>query len=273
MPWYGEAVDSLLSSGVDFLIGVLRYRIADPKTIVTPVIREQNDSISNGIVPETFYTKNMPIATGYTTVLRIDRWKYDEVNTVVEASGLRAYIFNETSGSFYIPSGAIPGTSGNIIKLSYSWVDEQECKFTDTELRLYIQDAVTTVNGSYYNFSHTVSGFGDTFDIVPSPGYGEISSYLYIMYATYLIRKQLESEGFDNRIFVRDLNVTIDTSKGLGDLTKSSDILMGDFKNILNTFMLRGQESAFSLIDTYSTYNKYDSTYEYEHNYIKDSDF
>ena len=276
MPWYGTPITTTTTStsGIDFLVDLLRMKIADQKLLINNVVREENATLCTGGTPETYYTKELPIAAGYSTILRIGRWKYGAVDDAVAASGERSYVFNTTSGSFYVPDDATPGTDGDIAKLTYSWSEEQEYKFSDHELKLYVQDAVVTINNGHYDFGHTVTGAGDSLEVSPQPVTSDISSYLYVMYSTYLVRKQLESEGFDNRIYVRDLNVTIDTSKGLGDLSKSSKVLMDEFSNVIYTLRVKGQEAAFMRIDTYSTYaNESDDSYKFEVNHSDDSDF
>lgn len=275
MPWQGEPIPT--HTGVDWLIDLLRVQIADQKYKVTQVVQEDTGIVSSGVMDEMFYTDNLPIVDDTDTYMRIGRWLYQEVDSAAAAAGLRAYVFNVDSGCYHIPEGAIYGEDQGRVKVGYSWIDEQTYKFSDTELKYYVQDSTVTINDSYYNFGHTVVGAGASLDISPAPAYDEIASYIYVKYATYLIKKQLEAEGFDNRIYVRDLNVTIDTTKGLGELAKSSRELIKEIEAIINELRLKGQVAAFTILDTYSTYVENDSATQwaakYDSNWKDDKDF
>ena len=78
MPWFLEPVP--VTSGIDWLVALLRMAIADPKTTVNQVVREENDEVSSGLPNEVFYTDQLPISSGCTTYMRIDRWLYTEKN-------------------------------------------------------------------------------------------------------------------------------------------------------------------------------------------------
>lgn len=271
MPWFLEPVP--VTSGIDWLVSLLRMAIADPKTSVNQVTWENSGLTSFGVIDETFYTTYLPIVSGADTYMRIGRWFYEEKDSIAGTFGIRGYTFNVESGAFFVPENAILGTSGDTIYLSYSWEEEQNYTYTDSELKLYIQDAVAEINNGYYDFGYTTSGAGSNFDLSPKPGINDVASYIYVKYATYSIKKRQEAEGFDNRIYVRDLNVTIDTAKGLGDLSKSADTLMGEIKDIIQTIQVDGQTGAMARIDTYSTYVAWDAEDNYAHRWVDNQDF
>lgn len=270
------AVPFSTTSGLDFLVELLRYRISDLKYTYSNVIQEDAGT-ANGTANELFYIDYVPAISSFDTHLRVEgtgaKYYYTRYNTEADCSGKRGYIFSAESGYFMIPTGAILATSGSRVKVSYTYLEEQDAKFSDDELRLYVGDAITTVNNSWYNFGHTFSATGSTWYVSPTPDASSISSYLYALYAAFLVKKQLESEGFGDRIYVRDINITIDTSKGLGDLQKSAKDLMENFKSIVNELRLRGQTAAFARIDTYSTAPIDYGSYEYQTNYSKDDNF
>jgi hypothetical protein len=214
----------------------------------------------------------MPVASGFDTHLRVGRWHYDEYSNVLDAAGKRGYIFSIESGSYMIPTGAVLAETGSRIKLSYSYIEEQTYKFSDREIKMYLCDAITTVNNCFYNFGHTFVYDGNSFVLSANITNQDLSPYLYAQYAAYNIKKQLESEGLNDRIYVRDINITIDTSKGLGDLQKSSSELYKNFKGMINMLNLKGQEAAFCRIDVYST-ERYDNGESYDASYSKDEDF
>lgn len=261
---------TIATTGMDFLANLVRYRISDLKTIVTNVVQEDVGS-SSGSVPETFYTTNLPIASGFDTKLRAGRWLYSAVANEAASNGVRGYVFNTTSGSFLIPSVATPATSGDRIKLTYSWEEEQPYQFRDSEIYLYLGDAITVINSQYYDFGHSFSTDGTNYFISPTIGASDVSAYIYSMYGSYMIKKQLESEGFGDRIYVRDLNITIDTSKGLNELAKSSKELYANVMEVLDICRINGQTEAFAAIDTYSTLPVSDGYYDT--NYTKSDEF
>lgn len=240
--------------GIDFLASLLRQRIQDPKYVYKDEVGEFAGN-ATGSLPETFETANLPILEGADRHLRVGRWKYTEFDTEGECAGERGYTFSVPSGIYRIPTGATAPEAGDPVTISYTWISEQETSFRDQDLKLYIADAVNVVNDIYYDFGHSVVGETiNDLEINPLPQIDEVSSYLYVMYSTILIQKEIEAGSYSDRIYVRDINITIDTSKGLGDLGRSIRELERRFEDVLNTFQIRGQESAFSKIDTYSTF-------------------
>lgn len=252
------------TSGLDLLVQILRYRISDQKCVYTTVVQEDIGTAS-GIADEIFYSLNMPITSGSDTHLRCGRWYYTKKDTAGSCAGLRAYTFNVESGAFVIPNGAIYAETGSRVTIGYTWEEEQEYKFRDKELQLYIGDAINAVNNDY-DFGFRFSINGDTYSVSPTPTYNDFASHIYPQYASILIKRQLESEGFGDRIYLRDLNITIDTSKGIGDLSKSLKDLDSQYQNTIKDLMFKGQEAAFCRIDTYST-KSIDGDYQYTANY------
>lgn len=242
-----------VTSGVTFLVELLRHRISDPKYVYSTVVNE-DAGISVGSPNEVFYTENMPVASGFDANLRVGRWHYGIANNSSDAQGVRKFVLVIESGGFLIPTGAISQLAGERVKLSYTWLEEQPNKFSDSELKIYLADAIKKVNDVYYDFGFTISVSGNVdLSISPTIKASDLASHVYAMYASYIVKGELEAEGFGDRIYVRDINITIDTSKGLGDLQKSSQNLLKDFLNIINELRINGQESAFARIDTYST--------------------
>lgn len=261
-----------VTGGIDFLVESLRHRISDYKYTHSTVVGE-NSGTSNGTLPEFFYTDNMPVLEGYDTHLRIDRWYYTKVDSEAEAAGQRSYVFILESGAFKIPTGAIPATSGERSEIGYTWLEEQEAQFSDSELKMYLASAITEVNTMYdFGFRFEMPTITGAY-ITPFIGPSDIGAYFYLHYATFLIKKGLEAEGFNDRIYVRDITTTIDTSKGLGDLVKSSKDLLDQFNSLLNELKLKGQEAVFTRLDNYSTYPGTFIGQQYESNYDEDSDF
>lgn len=261
---------SIYTSGSDFLVDTVRYRIADPKYLVTNVVNE-NVGVASGVDNEVFYTLNMPVASGFDTHLRVGRWHLQEYNTAEDAQDKRGYLFSIESGSYLIPTGAVKAEVGASVKASYSWIEEQTFKFSDREINSYLCDAISTVNEFYYDFGYTFSYDGTTFNLSPNITNNDFAAYMYAQYASYLIKKQLESEGFGDRIYVRDINITIDTTKGLQDLQKSAKTLLDKFEKNINTLKLKGQEAAFQRISLYSV--DYTGDLYSQYNFVKDSMF
>jgi hypothetical protein len=251
------------TSGISYVVSLLRHRISDPKTVYTNVVDEDAGTAA-GSVNEVFLTDNMPVVSGYETELRADRWNYVACATVEAAANIRGYIFSNASGSFLIPNGATLPTAGDRIKLSYTWRERQPYRFNDTELKLYLGDAISTVNNVYYNFGYTFVNSGvNNLDISPVIKAEDLAPHIYAKYASYLIKKELEAEGFGDRIYVKDINITIDTSKGLADLQKSAKDLLDDFKNIIIELRQGDIAKVACKIDTYNTvsYGDVDGTY------------
>lgn len=262
----------LYTSGMDFLAELLRQRIQDPKYLYKDEVGEYL-GVATGDASESFFTANLPILSGADRHLRAGRWKYTEYATANDCSGKRGFTFCLESGTYLIPTNAIYATEGDHVKGSYTWISEQETSFRDEDLKLYLADAVNIVNQTYYDFGHSIVGnTASDLDISPCPSFNDVASYLYTMYSTILIQREIEAGSFADRIYVRDINITIDTSKGLGDLGRSIKELESRFNDVLNTFILKGQNEAFARIDTYSTYS-YDGDYKFSSNQSGNSNF
>ena len=260
---------SFATSGLDLLVQILRYRISDLKIAYTTVTAEDVRTAS-GTSNEIFYTANMPVASGFDTYLRAGRWFFAKKNTELECNGIRAYVFNLESGAFIVPAGAIVAEAGSRVRVGYTWEEEQEYKFSDKELKLYIGDAITAVNLDC-DFGYTFISTGE-FNVTPTVEFNTAAAHIYPLYASILLKRQLESEGFGDRIYVKDLNITIDTSKGLGDLSKSTKDLESKYQNFINDCRMSDQLAAVQSIDTYSTYPIY-GNYRYAQNYSPDPSF
>jgi len=248
--------------GIDLLADLLRQRIQDPKYIYKDEVGEFVKA-ALGEEDEEFETANLPILSEADRHFRAGRWKYTEYPTSAECADKRGFTFSVPSGIFIVPAGAILPEAGDPVTVSYTWVSEQETSFRDQDLKLYIADAVNVVNDIYFDFGHSIVGSSvSDIEINPLPQIDEVSSYLYTMYATILIQREIEAGSYSDRIYVRDINITIDTSKGLGDLGRSIRELESRFQDVLNTYQIRGQEAAFAKIDTYSTFS-YDHTKKY----------
>lgn len=250
------------TNGVDFVVELLRHRISDLKYTHTNVVGEDAGS-SVGSPNEVFYTANMPVVSGFDANMRIGRWHYGLSPSSASAQGERKFVLILESGGFLVPTGAIAQLSGERVKLSYTWLEEQPYKFSDMELKIYLAGAIKTVNEVYYDFGFLASIVNNTdISISPTVYATDLAPHIYAMYASYLIKKELEAEGFGDRIYVRDINITIDTSKGLGDLQKSSEKLLNDFANIILELRVKGQEATCSKIDTYSNFPYYTAQYK-----------
>jgi len=228
----------------------VRNSIGDYKTRRINIIDEPL-GLATGTSPEVFYTKHMPVVTGGDTYLRSDRWFYQSAANNAAASGLRAYVFSASGGSFTIPAVATATTSGHKVNASYTYTKEQGYEYQDSELYEYVGDAVDWIQ-QYRSFSLTVTGAGTSLIVSPNPG--RIESFLIETTSRYLIHKEAQDKGFKDGIFLKELDITIDTTKN----SRNRQFAIRDLKDmvmdVINKMNLDDTAGAAQLVDTYSTY-------------------
>lgn len=256
------------SSGSTGIIDIIRRTLGDPKT---REVHEINDPMgrASGESQETFFTTYSPISSNSPVNLRMEgtvgypankkrMWVYTYCATESACNGIRGYVWSETSGAFRIPSNAIMPASGDVAYGTYNWDEEQNYIFTDDEIGLFIRDAVPIIEGKYPK-GYSASGVGADMAISPSPT--RFSETLFVLQTIYLMKFRLLEEGFSDRMYIREIDLTVDTTKGIRETRQSLDTLNDYIDALIKKAKVTGQESAFARIDTYSTLHREDQAY------------
>jgi hypothetical protein len=252
---------------VEAIIEDIRFQINDYKTVQANVVGETPATgkaapqdttyhwleTATGKNHEEFLTKNMPVTSGCSVVLRTGRWQYSFGGTFPDDyadNGTREFFMDWNRGIFIIPSGAIPTISGDKVKLSYSWDEEQEYRFPDLEVKKWIP-----VGDSYMRqkitLPYSIEGRGNTLSLDPVPS--GIYSAVLTLATSYFMRKRLEEEGLQDGIFVRDGDIAFDTTKTLVHRGKSLKEVKLDLNSIIDDIQMGDLGSAGTKIDIYST--------------------
>ena len=248
---------------VEQIVSGLRENIGDHKTRFIPVVRE-GLGVASGTSPETFYTLNMPVISGEDVNLRVGRWLFTKVSSVAAANGLRAYTFSFDNGSYTVPIGATTAISGDAVYGSYTYLGEQEYTYRDSELYEYVHEGTNYVQ-SMRDLSILVAGVGTGLTLTPTPT--EQQAFLIKLAAKYLLSKDREELGLAEAIMIKELDITIDTTRGIGNRIQSSKELNAALIAIIDRLNMGDTAGAGALIDTYSTYVSFDVIgLNYEHN-------
>lgn len=237
-----------------------RNGIGDYKTVPTRVVDE---IVSSGYITEgdeynLYYTVELPITVSSTgdVYFRGGRWRYTIADTGED--GEYWVKWNATSGSFMLDSGAVQPAASDLIKIGYTYDAPQEYSFRDSDLLRYIESAVYYVNKETCGItSYAVTGTPETSLTItaePSAYVGRLISKVAQLEA----RLQIESESNTSAIYVKQGQVTIDTTKGGGDRLKSVKELKSEVRSMIKT-IITGELDG-KRIDLYSTYddNHYD---------------
>lgn len=249
------------------LIEQVRFQINDQTSIQINAVEEKPSTgkltpqasadfwleTATGTDGEEFISQHMPLISGSTGVLRGGRWSYRHLGQFpndYDASTTREFLIDYNKGAFVIPSGAPALTSGDKVKLSYSWSQEQEYRFPDTEL-----DKWVTVGDHYIRdklaLSYTISGYGPNLTMHPVPSGVEFS--LLVLSTSYFLRRRLEEEQLQDGIFVKEGETAFDTTKTLVHRGRSLKQVKDDLDDIIKDVILKDLESAGQKIDIYST--------------------
>jgi len=232
------------------IVSGLRKSIGDQKSEVTNIVKEPVTTATGG-TPEVFYTKNMPIVSGNTVQMYSDRWLYTLVATTGAGLGTRAYLFDYDEGKFTIFDGATAATSGDTIYATYSYTEQMDYEYQDSELYEYVKDGVDWLN-QYRNMGLSGVGVGTGITLSPQPS--GVNAVLIAMTAKYLVQKDREESGIIDGIMIKELDITIDTTKNARARLESAKAMRADLLDIVYKMNLDSTAGAAKLVDTYSTW-------------------
>ena len=244
------------TNSMDLMIEEVRRLIGDEKFNFSTVIRENAGTTSGSQIAETFYTAYTPVMPGSES-LAVGRWFY----TPVLASGdiwnlniagrtpSRQYIYNIDDAAFILASG-VPRTAGDTVYATYTWLEPKAPRFSDMEIKLFIADGVPEINNRI-SAGLNVTGYGPTktFSGSSNPIILRMMVLNGAKYATRSLQETLTADG----IYIRDGDVTIDTTKTLKDRAGSIKAIDDMLENMYQMYEMRGQMDYVSRLDTFST--------------------
>jgi hypothetical protein len=239
------------------ILSIVRKSIGDYKTVPTRITGEivadgYTDTGDGTII---YYTVNLPITSDSEEDVYFlgGRWNYEIIDS--GTTGTRWIQWISESGMFVLNTGtSVEVTSGDIVKIGYTYDSPQEYDFRDSDLLVYIGNAASFINQEtfdYTAFTTTGSAYDGTLTITPEP-----STYVGILIgkiAQLEARRQIESEGNTSAIYVRQGEITIDTTKGGKDRLDSIKTLKQDVSSMINTINLGNITG--NTVDVYSTYD------------------
>jgi hypothetical protein len=254
---------------IDELIEQIRQHISDYKYAEATVVDESPaegkltahaatnywNSFSTGKDHEEFLTKGMPLVSGSKVLMRGGRWAYSNWGTYPDNyddnwGSERVFLVDWYRGTLVVPSGAVPIVSGEKVKLTYSWWEDREYRFSDLEVKTWINDGDSMIR-QRLSLPYTITGRGAdlAFDTVPEGIYFS----LLALASSYFIRRRLEEEGFQDGIFVKDGDTAFDTTKTLVHRGRSLRDVKADVEAIIMDIKMGELAEAGIKLDTYST--------------------
>lgn len=253
---------------INDLVKQIRFHVNDYTVLSSNIVDElpatgklnPHDSINywnsaaTGIDYEEFLTKGMPLVSGNKMLIRGGRWAYTDKgewpgDTDYTGEG-RVFLKDYARGMIIVPSGATPIVSGEKVKMTYSWWEDQEYRFSDTEIKTWIPDGDSYIREKValpYKLEST--GNNLAFSVFPSGLYFS----LLALSTSYFIRRRLEEEGFQDGIFVKDGDTAFDTTKTLVHRGKTLKEVKGDIDSIIMDVKMADLITAGIKLDTYST--------------------
>jgi len=253
------------TNSLDLMIEEVRRVIGDQKYSYSQVARETIGTTSGTNYNETFFTTYLPVVAG-TEQLTIGRWFFVPVLTSGDIYGMREYLAGSTirpmrhyiydinDGSFFVPSG-ISRTTGDTVYASYVWMEPKSAKFQDTEIKLFISDALPEIN-NIFNESISTATYGP-FKTITGISNPIIARMLVLKASEYALKSLQETLTADG-IYIRDGDTVIDTTKALRDRAESLKSLKSKIDDSIEYYFLRRQMEIVARVDTYST-----TTYDY----------
>jgi len=270
---------------IDDLVEQIRFHINDYKFAPAPVVDEIPgegkaaphasanywNNYATGVQHEEFLTKNMPLVSGSKALLKGGRWTYDFAGQFPDNYGShsgREFLIDYYRGIFLVPSGATPIVSGEKVKLTYSFWEDQEYRFSDNEVKSWLVDGDSYLRERItLPYTITGRGAGITFDVVPS---GVLFSLLALT-TSYFMRRRLQEEGIQDGIFIKDGDTSFDTTKTLVHRGRQLSDVKKDIDAIIMDVKMGELANAGYRIDTYSTRDPNDaSSYDMEINVLGD---
>jgi hypothetical protein len=257
---------------VDNLVDQIRQHIADYKYVPTAIVDElpgegKNaphatvnlwNTFATGTPHEEFLTKNMPLVSGGKVVLKGGRWSYDfagqypdDYQDVAGHSGKREFLVDYYRGILIVPSGATPVVSGEKVLMNYSWWEDREYRFSDSETKNWVLDGDTYLR-ERITLPYTIEGRGDALSFSPLVPSGIWFSLLALS-TSYFMRRRLQEEGIQDGIFVKDGDTSFDTTKTLVHRGRQLDQVKKDLESIIMDIKMGELAGAGIKIDTYST--------------------
>lgn len=246
------------AAAMDLMVEEVRRVTGDTKYSFSSVVRENGGTTSGSSIVETFYTSKTPVLPG-SEVLEIGRWRFtpvlfsgDIVNMNKIAQGLipwRQYVYNVNDASFFLASG-VPRTNGETVYISYTWLEPRAPRFSDTEIKLYLSDSIPEIE-NVFQIDLSSGGYssGKTLSSISDP----VVARILVLNASKLCLQALQESLTVDGIFLKDGDVTIDTTRGLKNRADSLKSLQSQINSIVEIWQLRKQLDYVGRVDTYST--------------------
>lgn len=234
------------------LVSTVRRHIGDP-TIKT--VREVREivGLAVGIDNEQFQALNPPVISGCTIVFRGGKYKYRSLalwgDKVTDA---RQFWFDYDTGVAFVPSGCQPVTSGDQVKLSYAWTDEQEYFYSEDEIWFFCKDAAEAVNA--IGFKHNYVFSGETYVAATiTPNLTGIDGQIMMVQASLLMLEKDQRTHLNSAVVIREADMSFDNTRGVSLRIKTISDLQDKLNEILKTLMTRKQLGQVARVDIYST--------------------
>ena len=250
------------------LVSEIRAQIADARIVEIQAVDEAaaNSKLnpldvnnywgatSTGKNYEEFLTKNVPLVSGCEVNLKGSRWDYVSSGnwgrTGNTFNNQRVFFIDYNNGMFVLPSGAIPIASGETVKLTYSWYENQEYEFTDNDLKSWVLDGDMFLRNRLEP-PYVLGGRGETLSLTPVPS--GIWFNLLALSTSYAIRRRKQEVALDEAIVVREGTTYLDLSKSLPHRGKNIEEVKNDLEGVIKYIQLGELSSAGVRLNLYNS--------------------
>lgn len=234
------------------LVSTVRRNIGDPTTQTVREVREIV-GISTGVDNGQFQANSPPVISGSTIVFRGGRYRYVPISNYSDkVADKRQFWFDYSIGVAYVPSGCTPVPSGQQVKLSYSWQDEQEYFYSDDDIWLFSKDAIEAVDALGFKHNYVFSG-GTYATSSITPNLVGIDGQIVMVQTALLILEKDQRSHLSSAVVIREADMSFDNTRGVTMRIKTISDLQDKLNEILKTLLTRKQISQVARIDVYST--------------------
>jgi hypothetical protein len=211
-------------------------------------------SFATGKNYEEFLTQHTPLVSGCEINLRGGRWDYTSSGnwgrTGNTFSNQRVFFIDYNNGMFVLPSGATPIASGETVKLTYSWYENQEYEFTDTDIKSWVLDGDMFLRNKLTP-PYVLSGRGETLNLAPMPSGFWFS--LLALSTSYAIRRRKNESALDSALVLREGTTYLDLTRSLAHRGKSLEQVKEDLDAVVHMVQLGELSGAGVKLNLYNS--------------------
>jgi hypothetical protein len=186
-------------------------------------------------------------------MLRGGRWRYNFLEDPSEhIDDMREFWFDYATGTATVPSGCTPVTSGEKVKMSYTWRDEQEYFYPDDEIWLFVKDAADEVDAMGISHGCVLSGDGYEDAVITGSLVGTDGLVVMLQAALTILEKD-QRQHLTSAVVIREADMSYDNTRGVTLRISTIAELRNKIREMLKGALIADQHGGMGRIDVYST--------------------